>query len=378
MKDSTPAAVLAYHLQGSTVTAELLAAADGSVVGPPAVVTLGDLTAEQIGLSVPSLWRLVDDADVTVTCAVVTGLAADVDAAPPILELALDVPVHRAPSPTVVVDSRGSAPWDRSAPQRLRPARPVPAAPGRRPAEPTRESVPASDASRPGRVASAALTQAGEAVPTPPADARPAPADDDAPAPNVAGPASSDDVTEAFAVVVDDEPVPAPVSTTDGRRTRAGTLVAASAAAILVAAGIAGLPSSSASRGRAGPHGVGDRRRPRDGAARGRCAGGGHRRRGRSAACSAGAGRRAYQRDRRAGSGGDRGVVAHADVTERPAADHVVPAAAHLHRAAAGVRGAGAGPGSEQVSAAAPGRGVGPALGADRRVAEPGVRRLTV
>ncbi|SFA60957.1 hypothetical protein SAMN05444374_11675 [Rhodococcoides kroppenstedtii] len=241
MKDTTPAAVLAYHVQGSTVTAELLAAADGSVVGPPAVVTLDDLTAEQIGLSVPSLWRLIDDADVTVTGVVVTGLAADVDAAPPILELALDVPVHRAPSPTVVVDSRGSAPWDRSAPQRLRPARPVPAAPGRRPAEPTRESVPASDASRPGRVASAALTQAGETLPAPPADARPAPADDDARAPDVAGPASSDDVTEAFAVVVDDEPAPVPVSTTDGRRTRrAGTLVAASAAAILVAAGIAG------------------------------------------------------------------------------------------------------------------------------------------
>ncbi|WP_072681427.1 hypothetical protein [Rhodococcoides corynebacterioides] len=260
MKDSTPAALLAYHVQGSTVTAELLAAADGTVVGPPAVVTLDGLTAEQIGLSVPSLWSLVDDAAVTLTCVVVTGVAADVDAAPPILELALDVPVHRAPSPTVVVDSRGSAPWDRSAPQRLRPVRPVPAAPGRRPVEPTRASVPASDASRPGRVASAALTSgasaasaasgasvasgapeddaastsADDVVPPTPIDATPAPADD------ILVP-ETDDATEAFAVVVDDEPAAAPVSTTDGRRTRrAGTLVAASAAALLVAAGIAG------------------------------------------------------------------------------------------------------------------------------------------
>ncbi|MGB6181466.1 MAG: hypothetical protein WBF79_09515, partial [Rhodococcus sp. (in: high G+C Gram-positive bacteria)] len=145
-RDTVASAVLLYDLNGSTVTASLLSPVDGAEFDTARSIELEDFSPEQIGLTVPMLWDLVDVAHAVVVCIVTSGAAADIDVAPPILELAFGVPVYDSATPesspetassdngaatatatAAAVTSSGAAPRPS-----LRPVRQAPAAPVRR------------------------------------------------------------------------------------------------------------------------------------------------------------------------------------------------------------------------------------------------------
>ncbi|MBM7415583.1 MULTISPECIES: hypothetical protein [Nocardiaceae] len=278
-------AVLLYHLDGSTVTASLLSPIDGSDLGVAESIDLEDFSPEQIGLTVPMLWDLVDVADACVMSVVTSGAAADIDVAPPILELAFGVPVFDSPTP-VVADTPAAdaaldddatppaddvAPWQRTTPSAvaaaaaaarppLRPTRPVPATPVRRSATGAGKSGVVKSGASASPISKSAVARAGVAGAAA-AAARPRIASADKVTPvdkAVPSPTSSDTDTEVFPAVVAPAVVaPAAVDPIDDARTEAIPVVTAAsvtptgrrsrrfvgfagaaAAAALVAAGI--------------------------------------------------------------------------------------------------------------------------------------------
>ncbi|WP_328811517.1 hypothetical protein [Rhodococcus sp. NBC_00294] len=247
-------AVLLYHLDGSTVTASLLSPIDGSDLGVAESIDLEDFSPEQIGLTVPMLWDLVDVADACVMSVVTSGAAADIDVAPPILELAFGVPVFDSPTP-VVADTPAAgatldddatppaddvAPWQRTTPSAvaaaaaaarppLRPTRPVPAKPVRRSATGAGKSGVVKSGASASPISKSAAARAGVAGAAA-AAARPrvASADEVTPVDKAVPPTTSSDTdTEVFPAVV----APAVVDPIDDARTEAIPVVTAASVA---------------------------------------------------------------------------------------------------------------------------------------------------
>ena len=93
---SVESTVLAYRLDNMHLTASLVDTQTGDDVGEPQSMDLDEVSAEQIGLTVPVLWRLIDDSRSQPESVILLG---DVDMAivPPILGLALGVPIIETP-----------------------------------------------------------------------------------------------------------------------------------------------------------------------------------------------------------------------------------------------------------------------------------------
>jgi hypothetical protein len=91
--------VLTYELADKHLTASLIDASDGSQRGDARTMDLDDHTPEQIGLTVPMLWELLDMAKVKPGTVVVLG-DVRTETVSPILELALGVPVIAPGAPT--------------------------------------------------------------------------------------------------------------------------------------------------------------------------------------------------------------------------------------------------------------------------------------
>jgi hypothetical protein len=89
------AVVLTYELVDKRLTASLVLADDGSRQGDVRTMHLSDMSPQKIGLTVPALWEMLDSARVSLECVVVLG-PPDAESVPPILELALGVPVISA------------------------------------------------------------------------------------------------------------------------------------------------------------------------------------------------------------------------------------------------------------------------------------------
>ncbi|KQU01782.1 hypothetical protein ASG56_21015 [Rhodococcus sp. Leaf7] len=235
-------AVLLYDLDGSTVTATLLSPVDGSELGAAESIHLDSFSPEQIGLTVPILWDLVDVAEANVMCVVTSGAAADIDVAPPILELAFGVPVFGSATPPPSSDE--VAPVKPAVARSTSPVRPVPAVPIRRSSATTARPAP-SLVKKSGVAAAAAAAAAARPAATEP-EVVPAPAVEDRPTVH-------DTDTEVFPAVVlpevavqhDDAPtesflvVPTAAAVAAPRRSRRAVgFAGAAAAAVLVAAGI--------------------------------------------------------------------------------------------------------------------------------------------
>ncbi|MGU3437729.1 hypothetical protein ACNHUS_32535 [Actinomycetes bacterium M1A6_2h] len=197
--------VLTYELADTHLTATLVDVADGSQRGDARTMDLEDLSPEQIGLTVPMLWELLDRAKVKPGTVVVLG---DVNTATvsPILELALGVPVVATKAPTTKTPTAKAA------------AQKKPAATAA-----TTRPVPAKRVSTKTKTAPVAATAPvpGKPVPAKPQPNKPVSEDETAQTAKVtktAGVAAVAATAESTKVRTDkklDKPVAAPVETTE-------------------------------------------------------------------------------------------------------------------------------------------------------------------
>ncbi|GGG25271.1 hypothetical protein GCM10007304_43880 [Rhodococcoides trifolii] len=155
--------VLTYELADKHLTASLVDGGDGSQRGDARTMDLEDLSPEQIGLTVPMLWELLDRAKVKPGTVVVLG---DVNTATvsPILELALGVPVI-APGVSAGKGSDMKKPTmpKADAPVAAAVTRPVPA---KRLAPKSKTVKPASAAADSTEATAAVVAVPGKPVPT--------------------------------------------------------------------------------------------------------------------------------------------------------------------------------------------------------------------
>ena len=90
--------LIVYSVDASMVTMSLLSDTDGSQIGESRTVELEDHSPEQVGLTVPVLWDLIDKAKARPESVVLIG-DVDTKVVPPIVELAMGVPVISVDAP---------------------------------------------------------------------------------------------------------------------------------------------------------------------------------------------------------------------------------------------------------------------------------------